>query len=78
MRSFWRVCSPGANRYLCRKKGRLKLGLFWVCFFGPEGKFYFHNPLEYISLRSFWAFNKIGFVYSDLEIIFFSVILCYN
>ncbi len=28
MRSFWRVCVPGADRYACRKKGPFEIGPF--------------------------------------------------
>ena len=39
------------------------LGLNWVCigFVLPDsGGADFHNPLSKLSLRSFWAFRKLG------------------
>ena len=55
-----------------------EIGFVWVCFFGAGRWFHFHNPFVKKRLRSFWDFNEIGFVYSDFEIIVFSVILCYK
>ncbi len=70
-------------------KDELLLGYFWVWpdflfilafeeigFFWGRKAVHFHNPFVKKRLRSFWAFNEIGFVYSDYEIIFFSVIPC--
>jgi hypothetical protein len=28
MRSFWRVCVPGVDRYACRNKGQFEIGPF--------------------------------------------------
>ena len=43
----------------------LDIGFELGLFFWAGRRFHFHNPLQYISLRSFWAFGEIGFVYSD-------------
>jgi len=54
-----------------------EIGFVLALFFWGRKVVHFHNPFVKKRLRSFWAFNEIGFVYSDYEIIFFSVIL-YN
>jgi len=56
--------------------GLSKIGFVLGLFFWGLKRVHFHNPFVKKRLRSFWSFKEIGFVYSDYEIIFFSVILC--
>jgi len=52
-------------KFICNPTTADKIGFELGLFFWGRRGVHFHNPLEYISLRSFWAFNEIGFVYSD-------------
>ncbi len=42
-----------------------EIGFVLGLFFWSRRMVHFHNPFVKKRLRSFWAFNEIGFVYSD-------------
>jgi hypothetical protein len=42
-----------------------EIGFVLGLFFWGWKVVHFHNPFVKKRLRSFWAFNEIGFVYSD-------------